>query len=192
MQRTHLPKPWLHVFAATLALTLVSFMAIRASTAAFSAPTDNTGNGFSAGTVSLSDDDSTAAMFDVSNLAPNDTVTSCIEVTFSGTLDANVRLFGATGGTGLADYLDLTVDRGTGGSFGDCSTFSANEAVYSGTLSGFSATHSDFASGAGTWAPVGGGPDDVVSYRFVVTLQDDPAAQGLDASAGFTWEAQNS
>ena len=81
--------------------------------------------------------------------------------------------------------------RGSGGSFGDCTGFSSAETVYSGTLDGFVATHTSYGTGAGTWAPTGGGPDDDMTYQFEVTLQDDNAAQGLTSTATFTWEAQN-
>ncbi|MDX1450031.1 MAG: TasA family protein [Acidimicrobiia bacterium] len=193
MQRTHHGRLWLHALAGTLALAIVGFMVIRASTAAFFDTTVNTGNGFAAGTVTLTDDDTTTALFDLANLAPGDGATSCIAVTYSGSLDATVKLYAAvTGGTGLDSYLDVTVERGSGGSFADCGAFTVDEVVYSGTLSGLAATAQDFGSGLGAWAAIGGAPDDVVTYRVAVTLQDDDAAQGLDASASFTWEAQNS
>ena len=182
-----------HVIIALLSLVFVSFLVIRTSRSAFSDTTDNQTNQFSAGSVTLVDDDSAAAMFTVTDMAPSDQVTECITVTYQGSLDATVVLYGAlTAGDGLDDYLDLTVERGSGGSFGDCTGFSPAEVVYTGTLDGLTSTHTDFATGAGTWAPTGGAPDDDMTYRFVVTLQDDNAAQGLTTTAAFTWEAQNS
>jgi hypothetical protein len=131
-------------------------------------------------------------MFAITNMKPGQTETKCITITYQGSLDASVVLYGAlTAGDGLDDYLDLTVERGSGGSFTDCTGFSSSETVYSGTLDGFAATHANFGTGAGTWAPTGGAPDDDMTYRFVVTLQDDNAAQGLTTTATFTWEAQN-
>ncbi|NNF09059.1 MAG: hypothetical protein HKN74_02130 [Acidimicrobiia bacterium] len=182
-----------HVIIALLSLVFVSFLVIRTSRSAFSDTTDNQTNQFSAGSVTLVDDDSGSALFTVTDMAPTDSVTECITVTYQGSLDTTVVLYGAlSGGDGLDDYLDLTVERGSGGSFGDCSGFTSSELVYSGTLDGFTGTHTDFATGAGTWAPTGGAPDDDMTYRFVVTLQDDNAAQGLTTTASFTWEAQNS
>jgi len=49
----------------------------------------------------------------------------------------------------------------------------------------------DYASGVDTWQPTGGGPADVVPYRFTVTLQDNVLAQGKAVTVTFTWEAQN-
>jgi hypothetical protein len=57
--------------------------------------------------------------------------------------------------------------------------------------SGFTTVHSGHATGAGTWAPTGGTPDDAMTCRFVVTLQDDNNAQALSTTASLTWEAQN-
>ncbi len=181
-----------HVIAALLSLLLISFMVLRVSSAAFTATTDNTGNAWSSGSVILEDDDSGTAMFNVTNMKPGQTETRCIKVTYKGSLDASVKLYGAiTGGTGLGTYLNVTIDRGTGGSFGNCSGYAQVEALYTGTLAGFPTAHSSFGTGAGTWAPVGGGPDDDMTYRVQVTLQDNNAAQAKTATASFTWEAQN-
>ena len=172
-----------------LAAFLVAF---QATNAAFSAQTDNAGNAFAAGTVAISDNDSGTAMFNLSDLAPGDNATGCIEVTYSGSLDPEVRLFGAaTAGDGLEDYLDLTVERGDG----DCATFGTVTAVWTngtdGDLGAFLGASTDYASGANDWQPTGGGPADMVPYRFTVELQDDNAAQGKNVTVTFTWEAQN-
>lgn len=182
-----------HVWAGGIALLLlVGGIAVQSTSAAFSASTGNTGNSWSSGDVALSDDDAGTAMFSVSNMAPTQVSTRCIAVSYSGSLNANVRLYGAiSGGTGLEDYLDLTVERGSGGSFASCAGFVSAETVYTGTLAGFTAAHTSYATGAGTWAPTGGAPVDAMTYRVVVTLQDDDAAQGLASTASFTWAAQN-
>ena len=174
-----------------LLLTVV-LIAVRATTAAFTSTTANAANSWSAGTVALTDDDSGTAMFAATAMAPGDSVTRCITVSYSGSVDAAVRLYGSiTGGTGLGTYLNLTVERGAGGSFADCTGFVSAESVYNGTLAGFASTHTGFANGAGTWAPVGGAPVDTMTFRFTTTLQDNNAAQGLSATAAFTWEAQS-
>lgn len=183
----------LNLVVAVLSLVFVSALVVRTSASAFSDTTDNAASQWTAGDVVLVDDDLEAAMFTVSAMKPGAIETECIEVTYQGSLDATVTLYGAlTAGDGLDDYLNLTVNRGSGGSFGDCSTFSSSETVYSGTLDGFTGTHTNFGNGAGTWAPTGGGADDDMTYQFIVTLQDDNAAQGLTSTATFTWEAQNS
>jgi hypothetical protein len=169
------------------AVLLTSALIVTASLAAFSGTTENTGNTWTAGTVTLTDDDSGSAMFIVSAMAPLATVTECIAVTYSGTLlPSTVKLYGVSGGP-LDAYLDLTVEEGTGGVFGNCTGFTGSN-IFTGTLASFAATHIDFASGAGAWNPAAN-PETVV-YRFTVTLQDNNLAQGLNATATFTWEAQ--
>ena len=174
------------------ALLLVGLLVIGTSRAAFFDTTQNTGNSFSTGTVAISDDDSGSAMFSASGLVPGDSVTECITVQYDGTeVPADVELYVGSGdlsGTGLDDYLDMTVELGTGGSFGSCAGFSGSS-VYTGTLDGFASAHTGFASGTGSWSPAA--TSETRTYRFSFTLQDDNAAQGLDATVTFTWEAQN-
>ena len=111
-----------------------------------------------------------------------------------------MRLSGATGGTGLANYLDLIVTRGTltaGAAFGSCASFtpdatnylgSGSGIIYTGTVAGFPAAGAgalvDPSAPGATW-----NTGDIHSYRFQATLRNDPAAQGKTASPSFTWEA---
>ena len=172
------------------AVLLTGAFIVTASIAAFSDTTDNSGNTWSSGSVILTDDDAGSAMFIVSDMAPLATVTECIKVTYSGSLlPADVNLYGVSGGTGLDAYLDLTVEEGTGGIFGNCTGFSATSTIFTGTLTSFAAAHTNFGNGAGVWNPAAN--PESKTYKFTVTLQDNNAAQGLNATATFTWEAQN-
>ena len=80
---------------------------------AFSSTTANPGNSFTAGTVTISDNDSGSSMLSLSNAKPGDSTTGCITTTYTGSLSANVRLYASTTGT-LAPYLNLTVTQGGG------------------------------------------------------------------------------
>jgi hypothetical protein len=164
----------------------------------FSATTGNPDNEFSAGTVALADDDAGAALVVLpANARPGDSSTRCILVSYSGSLAAQVRLYASVSG-GLADHLTLTVTRGSQASpsYPSCTDFAAdsgdygygpNGIVYQGKLSGLPA---GWAGGivdpAATWTN-----GDARSYRYTVTVDDTPAAQGLTASASFYWEARN-
>lgn len=185
-------RPMARVGVLGAAVLLTSALIVTASVAAFSDTTENTGNTWTAGTVVLTDDDPGSAMFIVSDMAPLTPVTECIAVTYSGSLlPSDVNLYGVSGGDGLDAYLNLTIEEGSGGIFGDCADgtgFSPTSTIFTGTLTSFDATHTDFASGVGAWNPAAN-PETVV-YRFTVTLQDNNAAQGLNATATFTWEAQ--
>jgi hypothetical protein len=122
-------------------------------------------------------------------------------VTYSGSLPAQVRLYGTTTGTGLDAYMTLTVTRGTSSSaFDSCATFTPDATdylgqgagvIYSGTLQGFP---DDFATGlhdpkTGSEATWTSGTSH--AYKFVVSLPDSDSFSGLTASQSFTWEARN-
>lgn len=182
--------------AVGVALTGTSALVWQASYSSFSATTTNTGNTWSAGTVILTNDASTA-MFTATNLKPGATGTKCIAVTSTGSLASAVKLYGTgySASNGIGTALTVAITQGTGGSSSSCTGFAAdasNSSVYSGTLAGFSAA-TGYANGLGTWAPTGGASATKV-FRFVYTV--DPNAvntvQGGTASIGFTWEAQNS
>ncbi|MBK9179184.1 MAG: hypothetical protein IPM45_06345 [Acidimicrobiales bacterium] len=176
---------------AVVAAVVIGAVAIFSrSQAAFTATTENNGNSFSAGTVALVDDDSANVMFNASNLKPGDTLTKCITVTYQGSITPSVvKLYGTSAGTGLAQYLNTTVEVGTGGSFASCTGFSASSTVYSGTLAGFSSAHTNYVNGATGFTAAA--TNDARTFRFTVALADNNLAQGLNATAVFTWEAQS-
>jgi predicted ribosomally synthesized peptide with SipW-like signal peptide len=166
--------------------------------AAFSSTTSNSGNSFSSGNVTITDNDSSAAMLSLSNAKPGDSSQSCITVTYSGSLSAAVKLYGSITGS-LPSYLTLTITQGTGTvSFGSsCTNFTpdgSGSQIYNGTLANFSSTYTNFtnglsltnASGSTTWSQ-----NNARVYKFVVSLNNDNNAQGLSGTATFTWEAQN-
>jgi hypothetical protein len=167
-------------------------MVWSASNAAFSGSTVNPNNSWTAGTVSLTDNDGGAAMFNAAGLTPATTLTRCITVTYGGSVTAPVRIYGAVpGGTGLAGYLNLTIEVGTGSTDAVCSGFSlgAGGTIFSGTLAAFAAAHTDYTTGLVTgWSPTGAAQSQ--SFRFQATVADDNNAKGLSCTMPFTWEAQ--
>lgn len=180
-----------------LSFTLVGGLVVSRSNAAFSATTEAPASSVTAGTVSLSDDDSDSAMFEVAAMVPGDVSTECIEVTYDGTIadPGPVRLYsgGYTDSDDLASYLNLTIEEGTGGSFGDCSGFSSAATIETGgTLADFGTAHTNYATGAGTWDP----SSTPVSRSYRVTLELDssvPDSQQGDSVTGLTltWEIQS-
>lgn len=207
----------IHALSFALAVLAVSFLVLRATDAAFFSVTSNGTNNVSSATVELTDDDAGSVMFDLSDpdgpggtvdassLVPGSTITNCIEVTYAGDVPADVRLYGtdddATGV--LEDFLELTVERGTGGTFGDCAGFTLDTVVFDSTtgasaadgdgtdgeLSDFLAGHTDFASGADSWDTAADGT--VFTYRFTMVLEDDNSAQNENAAVTFSWQAEN-
>jgi predicted ribosomally synthesized peptide with SipW-like signal peptide len=186
-------------------LGLVGLLAGVGTWSAFSSTTANDGNSFASGTVVLGDDDSGSAMFNVSGMVPGSTQAACLKVTYTGTVPSGVRLYGTTTGTGLDQYLDVKVTRGTksgGGGLSDCSTFAADATDYTGGGAGvvYAGTLQDYpdAWGAGVVDAPGAAESwtehEVHAYRIDVTLRSTApnAAQGKTATQSFVWEAQNS
>jgi len=171
------------------------------SYSAFTATTGNTGNSFASGTVAIEDNDNGTAMLSLANAKPGDSDTSCIKVKYTGSLASSVRLYGSISGA-MTSYMTLTVTRGTDSSpsYDSCSNFTAdatnylglgNGVVYQGALSAFPA---DYAAGIvdpKPATPESWTTNEEHSFRFVVSLDNDNAAQGLTGSAAFTWEARN-
>jgi hypothetical protein len=186
------------ILLSALVLGAGGLAAGAATFSAFSATTANPGNGFAAGTVTLGDDDAGAALVSLPAQArPGDSSTRCIRVSYTGSLPAEVRLYASVTG-GLADHLTLTVTRGTQASpsFPSCTGFTAdsgnygygaNGILYQGKVSGLPASYaSAITDPAASWSN-----GDARSYRYAVTVDNTPAAQGLSASATFNWEARN-
>ncbi|MFD1713686.1 TasA family protein [Amnibacterium flavum] len=180
------------------ALVLSGLTIAGASYSAFSATTTNPTSNWAAGTVSLSDDDSTTALFTASNLKPGSTGTKCIVVSSSGSLPSAVKLYGTAAATtnALSSSINLSVVQGTGGSFGSCTGFTAlssGSSLYNGTLAAFGTSHTGYSNGLGNWAPTGTATE---TRTYQITYTVDAAApnttQGGTAALGFTWETQNS
>lgn len=175
----------------------------QVAVATYGAYSDTTSNGpaatpVSTGTVTIGDDDADEVMFNMSGMVPGSTATKCINVVYTGSLDASVRLYAAnTDGGQIPTYLDLVVERSTGaagGSAHDCTGYVEAGDVNlwtTGTLATFIATHAGYASGIDTWAPAAAPPSTTVSYRFTVTLRDEASAANKTGSIAFHWESNS-
>ncbi len=175
------------ILVTAITIGLVGVIAGAGTFAAFSSTSGNGGNAFAAGTVTISDNDAGGALLSLSNARPGNAATGCIQITYGGSLDAGVRIYGATTG-GIAPYLTLTVTQGsTGAAFNSCAGFTPGPVVYSGVLSSFPTSYaSGLVDPDPTWTTA-----ETHAYQFVITLNSDPAAQGLSGTASFTWEARN-
>jgi len=167
---------------------------------AFSSTTTNAGNTITAGTVAIADNDAGAAMYSIANAKPGESVSKCIKVTYTGSIDADVHIYTTSTIGSLGQYVDLTITPGTQttSTFPSCTGFTADAsgALYSGTLQSFGSAKNSYATGvvdypgSGTkWAA-----NESVVYQVTATLQASApdAAQGLTTgSHTFTWEARN-
>jgi len=164
---------------------------------AFSSTTSNDNNNFTAGTVTIADNDAGAALYVLTNQKPGVTTDRCIKVTYSGSLDSDVKLYSsAIAGVG-SNLINLTVTPGTQGgapAFPSCTGFVADAGapLYNGVASGFPTTYAGgIADNPGTVATKWATGDSVV-YRFSTSVQDVNGAQGATTGThSFTWEARN-
>ena len=183
-----LRKTLVKAVAIAAALLMVTILTMTRSEAAFSDTTSNVANSIATGDVVLTDDDTALALFDTAGLTATDSVAECLNVSYTGSIvPATIRAYGTSGGS-LDAFLDMTVEMGTGGGYGDCASFTPGSTIYTGTVSGFSATHADWATGLATFTAATN-PDNR-TFRFTLTVQDDNAAQGLATTMEITFEAQ--
>ncbi len=187
-----------------LTLLIVGLAATAAGVgtySAFSSTSSNPNDALAAGTVYLSDNDSGAVLLSLAGAKPGNSSTGCIKVTYTGSLDSTVRLYSTVAG-GLAPYLTVTIIRGTDSSpsFPTCTNFTADPTNYIGSGPGviFSDVLSNLPGsyGAGLVDPTAGAPatwstNATHSYKFVISLNNNAAAQGLSATANIVWEARN-
>lgn len=187
------------VLMSLLIVSAVGSVVALGAFSAFSATTSNDSNNFTAGTVSIADNDASSFMYSLTNQKPGVVTDKCIKVTYGGSLDADVKLYASAVGAG-GQYVDLTVTPGTEsipGVFPSCATFVADAGpdLYAGTLKSFADTYTGWATGLvdnpGTVATKWATSNSVV-YRFRVSVQDTNAAQGATSGLhSFTWEARN-
>jgi hypothetical protein len=185
------------LLALVLGVLLSSVTVLTASRAAFSDTTSNGSNVVSVGDVVLTDNDSDSALIEMVNVTPGDSETTCIQVTYEGSIadPSGVVVYsgGFTDSSTLANDINLTIEEGTGaGTFDDCTGFTLVGQIYSGTLANFDSTHSAYANGAGTWDP--SSTPETRSYRFTVEVDSSAANTSQGQSVTdliFTWEVQS-
>lgn len=175
---------------AAAGLLLVAAAGGNASYSAFAGNAGNAGNGWNTGTVSLADDTAGVATFNnVTGLVPGSSGSTCVLVTYTGTVAATVVLYTRNYAGALGPYLNLTVETGAGPT---CAGFGAASTVFSGTLETLRTSATGFASGlpaAGAWTPAATGT--AKPYRFTYTLTADNAAQSATAAFDLVWEAHS-
>jgi hypothetical protein len=154
-----------------------------------------------AGTVKLEDNDGGSALYTIAAAKPGDSKTSCINVTYTGSLPSTVKLFTPSTIGELGPFVNLKVEAGTQATpaFPTCEGFTAyttGGTVYEGTLSAFAVEHISYANGISI-SPTGQIKwelNNSVVYRFTATLSSGApeAAQGKSTGSHIIrWEAQN-
>ena len=190
----------LAVVATPLALVALGASVYQASYAAFTGQTRNSGNEWATGSVKLTDDDNGAARFRVANMLPGDTQTKCITVTADASVPSTVKGYAinpVTSTARLEDRVKVTIESGNGGSFADCTGFTAVGAphVSDVPLSSIAQVNT-FEAGFGGWAV----PTGVSSKTYRLTWRFDTegmsqaqidAMQGAKTGIDMQWEMQS-
>ena len=168
--------------AVAVALLLVSLLVVNGSRAALEDVPSVAAGSFSTGSVRLTDDDRGRSLIEVDGLVPGDRETECIAVTYEGDAEpAEIDL--STQATGpLARSLEVQLDAGTGGGFGDCDTFRADERLFTGTLA-------QMAQVEAIEGFVAESSPSSRTFRLTFTMRDDAVDTAGAATADFIWTA---
>lgn len=177
----------------------------QASYSAFSGTVNNTGNTFAAGTMTLTSDQPSTAMFATgTNLKPGDTVTRCITITYGGNLvpTTPVAFYVPTFTDSDATYkmsgqMLFTVDVGTPTTTinADCSNWSGTNVTGQSTFESgvlLNALPSAYASGTSTgWTPSGNNDQRVFRVTAKFNTTNDNNYQGKSVTASLDWEVDS-
>jgi hypothetical protein len=202
-RRRHAGRIAVKLAASAAVLALCALLASAATWSNLNATGTNPSNSFAVGTVKIGSNFGSSVL-SVTDAKPGAVATGCIQVTYTGTLPANVKLYGTGGGTGLNQYLTLVVTRGTFSGTpdsGSCTGFTADTTnyisqgagvMYSGTLANWPATAATAQVDPTAASPESWTTGETHGYQFQFTLANNPAAQGLTGTETFTFEADNS
>ena len=183
------------ILLTVLIVGITGTMAALGVFSAYSATTSNDNNSYQTGSVSITDNDAGAFLYQATNQAPGTSTVSCIKVTYTGSLASSVKLY-LNGAVTNGGAFNLTVERGSGlTTFGSaCTGFTPSSTPYNGTLGAFPTTYVagiDGKAGGAAW-----NQNDVVDYRFTISPVDDPTANAhtstmSSGSHSYVWEARN-
>jgi hypothetical protein len=190
--------------AASIGACAVCLLLASAATwSNLNATATNGSNSFATGTVQIATNSTGSALLSLTNAKPGATSTACINVTYTGSLAANVKLYGTGGGTGLNQYLNLVVTRGTFSgtpAAGSCTGFTPDSTnfisqgagvIYSGTLANWPSSAAAAQVDPTSSSPATWNTNAAHGYQLQVTVQSNSAGQGLTGSETFTFEADN-
>lgn len=171
-------------FAAAVSVLLITTLVIDRSTKAVVGEGTVSASSLDAGTLRLFDDDGGQSLFDLGAMVPGRKEERCLTVTYDGDILPVDLALGASSNGELGEFLDISVERGTGGSFDSCDGFVGEELVFAGTLT-------DFADATGAESLAVGvirNQSDAVSFKFEFDLQDSSDAMGLSSTVDFSWQ----
>lgn len=181
------------VAAVGIGMLAVVAATLQHSQSAFSGTTTQGGGAQTAATVKL--ESGAKQDFAVAGLIPGDTLTRCVDVTYTGDATGDrlqsMRLYSTGDGGSLADYL--TVRGAMGGVGSTCANpGSLTNAMTDMEIDKFVKTHPEYDKGIDLgWTPAKTG--ETRAFQFVFTLPESTPndAQGLTARPSVTWEIRS-
>jgi hypothetical protein len=185
--------------ATPVAVVAAAAMVYQSSYAAFSGQTRNSGNDWATGSVNLTDDDSGSARFQVTNMKPGDADKKCIKVTATASIPSTVKGYSVNpvpSTSGLEDHILVTIKDGSGGTFADCTGFTAERTLMTDVPLTDLAKANSYASGLGGWVVSAGTSSRTyeLSWRFDTTGMTQAQVdqlQGTHTGIDMQWEMQS-
>jgi hypothetical protein len=177
-----------------ISLAMLTVVAGLAVFSAFSSTATSGTNTFASGSVQLSTNGTGVALFAMPAMSPGDNDSRCVEITYTGSLPADVQFYGTFTGA-FAPYLDTVVTRGTfsgaAPAGNGCTGFIADAGggeLVNDTLDQLPTSLLPLTDPAPQWVT-----NDAHVYMITVSLPANAvsASQGLSTSGSLTWQAQN-
>jgi hypothetical protein len=201
--RRRLATIWVKLAATAAVLAVAALLAGTATWSNLNATASNPSNSFSTGTVQLTSNSPSSAVLSLSAAKPGEASTGCIRITYTGTLPAEMKLYGTGAGTGLNQYLKLVLTRGTFSgtpASGSCTGFTADTTsyiaqgagiIYSGILAALPSSAASALGDPTSASPATWTAQSTHGYQFQITVLSNAAAQGLNGQETFTFEADS-
>jgi len=130
--------------------------------------------------------DHQSALFELNGLVPGPVGSRCLLVQVRNGVADSVVFSSTVGGTGLAPFLDLTIEAGSAVDPSTCGGFTGTS-KFAGTLAELGTSHGDPTTGIA----IALDSTQQTVLRFTLDLRDDNAAQGKSATARFSFDAQD-
>lgn len=169
-------------FAAAVSVLLLATVVVNRSGSALTGPAADSTSLIGSGTIEIGDDDEGRSLFDLRDLVPARPVTRCLELAYTGSILPVSLSVRADADGALAEYLEVTIEKGRGGGFESCDGFVPDAVVYDGTLDVLVDR---------SWIDVGDivNSDELLTFRVDVAVQDRRDALGKQTTVELAWEA---
>jgi hypothetical protein len=181
------------------AAAVLTVFSLGAAQGSYSSIKSTGSSSWAAGDVVFTANSPAGALFTVTGAIAGTFGTSCVKLTYNGSLPATVRMYvSAVSGTGLESYLGVQVRSGTGNN-ANCSDFVVSTTDYNTTgltdytktLSALRAASYDYPTGVSSWSATNTAPNNTRTYQLSWFVLPDNTATSRTVSFDVTWEARS-